>query len=444
MIGQFRAAVLAAMIFAGPPLFAAVEVPAPSAVRAVQCGAFQSEAEAGPLVASLEASGYGPVWLHQSNGKTLVLVGRCERFPDALILKRSLRANGHPDAYERAFKDLVSGDFSTEMQMPDDPILLCPADVPVPQLPAQLELAPEMQGLEQALRGTPDEAAIEAAEALVESLGNDDPVKGWAAVRLGHAVVRKEKKAKPVVPLFLDVACGRIAAPAAQQMEARWMAADSIHYYLVDPLTAYRAYSEILAEHGEEDPGIVARAMVEKAACLLELAQRQQAYYNEVRRAALQCLRDIPAEFKRARAVADLLHCEAHLYEGEHEQALAAFRDFDQRNPECPRERAMACEMRGWLHLQASRFEDAKAEYSKNLEVDLSAPAESFYWQGERWDFRERALRSLVLVAEREGNISDIKHGKQLLEDRLAILASEQEAAGVDTAFPGVLYSEEN
>jgi hypothetical protein len=76
------------------------QVTPPSAVRGVQCASVVTPEQVADVVARLEGLGFGPVWTHRDeNSKWIrVLVGRCERLPDAILLKHELRAHGFADA----------------------------------------------------------------------------------------------------------------------------------------------------------------------------------------------------------------------------------------------------------------------------------------------------------------------------------------------------------
>lgn len=101
----------------------------PPAVRAVQLAAAPSADEAESVVEAAQAAGFSPVWLREDGVYTRVLAGRCERLPDAILLKQSLRRHGFPDAFEKAFPGLAPGDFETEMTAPDPPMIY-PPDTP--------------------------------------------------------------------------------------------------------------------------------------------------------------------------------------------------------------------------------------------------------------------------------------------------------------------------
>ena len=72
---------------------ALAEVPAPSAVRAVQCGAFPTREEADLCKSRLATLGYGPIWEAEQDGFIKILVGKCENYVDTVILRDKLRQN---------------------------------------------------------------------------------------------------------------------------------------------------------------------------------------------------------------------------------------------------------------------------------------------------------------------------------------------------------------
>ncbi|MBX3730587.1 MAG: SPOR domain-containing protein [Candidatus Sumerlaeia bacterium] len=133
---MMRSCLIGILVFLALTTSLPAQVPAPRAVRAVQVAAAESEEEARGVVdrafaAAFSvaqramanrpadgAAGFGPVWTREEGGFVKVLVGRCERLPDAVLLKQALRRHGFLDAFERAFPDLVTGDFETEAWTP--------------------------------------------------------------------------------------------------------------------------------------------------------------------------------------------------------------------------------------------------------------------------------------------------------------------------------------
>lgn len=303
----------AIILIAGMTPLAMAQVPPPAAERSVQCGSFATQAEADVCKTRLAALGYGPVWQVEESSRIRVQVGRCERLVDAIILNDSLKKNGFPDAFTRAFKNTEGREFSTIVQKPKAPLLNLDA-------PPQFVLATglsdfsgrqELAALLSAAGEDRDDARVIAeGTVLISTLADSDPAKGRAMNEVAHSMVRLEKKALPALPYMLKVARGEVAATEADRREACWMAADSWHYYVPDRLKAYQAYCEILDKWGEE-PGIRVRAKVEIAASLLEFARSGKGYYNEVRRACRQITELEPPEYRRAHAVADLMFCES-------------------------------------------------------------------------------------------------------------------------------------
>ncbi len=166
------------------------------------------------------------------------------------------------------------------------------------------------------------------------------------------------------------------------------MLADAWHYYWFAPLKAYRSYKEILATHGE-DEGVKARCLVEMAACMLELARMPdkewRADMEDARRACKRVMAEVPAEFDRAQAVADLMYCETFLYEvpSRWQESLDAFAGFEERHPGRTREISMALNMRAYNHADLGDWPSAKANWERILAMDISDPRERFQWKGE-------------------------------------------------------------
>lgn len=391
------------------------QVTPPSAVRAVQCASVETPEQAADVVARLEGLGFGPVWTHRDeNSKWIrVLVGRCERLPDAVLLKHELRAHGFADAYERAFRHLVEGDFETQAWGPGDSLFRLEArptgeKATIKQSGReewQPEIAVETFELFRTLDGRSDPASFEAAESLATVLDDADPLKGWMLVRANRAKVQRDLRAAPSIEAFHAVARGDVAAPPEFRLEACWLAADSWHYYYFKPLQAYRAYKEIL-EHYGDDPGVAARARVEIAACLLELARSEASYFNEVRRACEQIFVHVPREYTRAHAVADLMYGESWYHEGKKELAIEHLRDFVKRHPGRLREQSFAIWMAAHAASELDRFQEAGDLLEPLFALDLRDVRERFYWQGEMWELQEGAARVMAYYRRRAGDMA--------------------------------------
>jgi len=441
MKASFGKYALALALFASSTVVA--EIPPPAALRTVQCGSFEAQAEADALKIRLSDEGFGPVWQDGDGGRIRVFAGRMERLTDAYLLKLHLHDRGFSDAFEKAFPNTAKSEFGSQFTTPMPRLLFAdPASGKPFFSPASIvpfEENEELTAVASALKGGENVEAFYAVEDLIDELPDKDPLKGWAMVRLGRAMVQNSKRAENAQALFLRVARGEVAATAEDQMQARWLAADSWHYFLGDRTTAYRAYNEILAEYGRQDDGVRARAMVEVAACLLELAQAQKSYYNEVRRASRQILETVPRQYERAHAVADLLYCESWLFNGDKERALEDFQGFETRHPNRPREIAMANQMQGWMLAELGRWEEAVPYFERNLAMEFP-PEERFYWKGEPWNLKRLSSKWLMHYA---GKFEDAARQKQYAEYVDSAKFDEGVGAlptGFDFAFPHEFY----
>ncbi|MBX3729650.1 MAG: SPOR domain-containing protein, partial [Candidatus Sumerlaeia bacterium] len=433
------------------------QVTPPSAVRAVQCASVETPEQAADVVARLEGLGFGPVWTHRDeNSKWIrVLVGRCERLPDAVLLKHELRAHGFADAYERAFRHLVEGDFETQAWGPGDSLFRLearPGEKGTIKQSGREEWQPEIAvetfELFRTLDGRSDPASFEAAESLATVLDDADPLKGWMLVRANRAKVQRDLRAAPSIEAFHAVARGDVAAPPEFRLEACWLAADSWHYYYFKPLQAYRAYKEIL-EHYGDDPGVAARARVEIAACLLELARSEASYFNEVRRACEQIFAHVPREYTRAHAVADLMYGESWYHEGKKEQAIEHLREFVTRHPGRLREQSMAMWMAAKAAGELGLYEEACELLDPLFTVSLEQSDERFYWQGRPWRLQENTAKWMARYRGRLGDTDGYNQYRDL-SDALRLLREQvDDAEGgsavhandeLDVAFPHSLY----
>lgn len=231
------------------------------------------------------------------------------------------------------------------------------------------------------------ELIIPAGAALIESLPDNDPLKARVMVETAREIVRKEKESANALPYIMKVAQGEVAATRADLIESRFMLADAWHYYWFAPLKAYRSYKEILAAHGE-DEGVKARCLVEMAACMLELARMPdkewRADMEDARRACKRVMAEVPAEFERAHAVADLMYCETFLYEvpPRYQESLDAFAGFEERHPGRTRGQLLAEEPDCFVRFREQWFA-MRAVMDGFLEShrDRLAPAESTTWR---------------------------------------------------------------
>ncbi len=389
------------------------------------------------LVSRLETDGFAPVWTVDDPGGKVVHVGRCPTFADAELLTRSLRRKGYTRFW--ASEVTFTAPTASQFNLAGAPLVLCP-NGETPCATGTVTPTASMLALEASLQSDPDDAAVLAARTLIDSLPDNDPAKAWAIVRMGRAMVRHEKTAAAVQPLFLNVAHGVVTATDQDRLEARWLAADSIHYYSSDFLSAYQAYQEILQLHGPDDTGVKARVLVEMTGCLLALARAGRAEYSDVRDLASHLQSTIPSTYKRAHAVADLIACESYLYEGRHAEALTAFNGFETRHPGRIRETCMAYHMRGFLHGRLGDWTNCLASYNALLAIVSSDPVEDFYWAGERYDMRRFATQWLRVYAVQFKDQEIVAQCDTELALMDANPLSEPNPAVLDMAFPHGFY----
>lgn len=415
-------------------------VPQPAALRAVIVGSFDLPQDAGEVIQRLETEGFGPVWTTIVEGREVVIVGRCETLPDANLLRNSLRRAGYEDAFTRAFRDLSSPDLVTEATTPDPPTLL---REPTAQRSIVSTFDPATRSETASFVTLSTEGyiadAIQGGRDALENLDPNDPARGWLSLNVAHAIVKTERTAAPAMEFILPVARGEIAATDEDRLRAQLMAADAWHYYDFNVLRAYQAYNEILDAHGD-DPAIRARTMVEINACLLELARSEGAYFNEVRRYAKKLMAEVPREYTRAHAVADLLYCESLMYEGLMAEAQALLEGFAFRHPARTREIAMANMALGNIGAQTKNWDLCRHHYELVVQTDFNDPAENFYWVGERWNLNEKAAKWLAFYAEQFDDRERLVQYRAYLESRQYEANQPTGDAEFDQAFPHGFY----
>jgi tetratricopeptide (TPR) repeat protein len=458
--GLLLASLLPAWARAALPIVnSEVVVPAPAAMRSVECGRFPTQAEVAALITKLVAEGYGPVWQRtREDGSIQVLVGKCEYLADAIWLRNSLRKNGYPDAAERTFRDLEGLGNFVETQFPDEGLVYSKKPiVPTSQVHTMVEsiegpsllprpVAPTSQ--DAATSSTLFNAAVAHGQlgtaaalgfAILETMPDNDINKGPLMITSARQFVRSEGKALPVIEKFLKVARGEVSAPPSAQLEARWLVADSWHYYFSKPLKAREAYQEILTLHGNE-PKVRARAMAEIVASMLELARSQQATFEEVRRACQQLHATVPRPFERAHAVADLIDAETYFYDGQYKDAITRFDSLIAAYPDRPRETAMAHLYLAETAYKAGDWTLSKTHYEAVLGYDFSDPKESFYWQGERWNLKKRAADNLLFKAKEQGDIETAATYEAYIQNESYLAGIPAEDPAFDKAYPHSFY----
>lgn len=378
------------------------EVPKPTALRAVQCIAAKTQEEANLCKVRIEQLGYSPVWQINEKDRFKILVGKCESYLDAHILRDSLRNNGFPDAFVRTFPEMAEESLAKGFIMPDEPIVLSQKTTNNNQV-EEINLSDYVvaKSFISGIENKDKNLTIKEGSKLISQLNNDDLLKGYVINEMVKAMVAKDKKdgATSALPLVLKVAKGEISSSKKDLIKSRLIAADIIHYYNFKPVEAYKAYNEILEEHGS-DPSIKAKTLVEIAACQLELARSKKSDFEEVRRACKKIIEFVPTEYKRARAVAELMYAETYMYAGEMDKALEAFKDFEVRHPDRIREISMAYILQGCIYGQIGEWEKCKMFYEKAFSMQIENPKEMFSWLGEPKNIKAKAAKWLVYFAD--------------------------------------------
>lgn len=392
-----------------------------SSTHTVQCGFLPTDEAAKAVRHNLESAGFAPVWIEQTKEGYSVLTGRCANFTDAYLLQESLRSHGFPDAFTRMLRSEERKAEPPSVSTPDDPLVLPPIQTTQTFAPVSESFEPseraEASKLKDALSRKDWNGIRAESESLANSLPDTDALKAWAMNHAAAAAVRDERATMPSLPGMLQVARGEVAARSQEQIEARFMAADSWHYYFPNPLRAYRAYKEILQEHAD-NPAVVARAKVEIAACLLELAQREKATFEEARAACRDILDTVSPEFIRAHAVADLMFCESFIFEGDSQRGLDELTSFEERHPGQVREIGMARLQRADALANLKRVDEAIESYFSVIDMDFERPEDFFYFEGKVWNLKFKAAYRIEGLAR--------WHGKPDIAEAISPVTSEQ------------------
>lgn len=268
---------------------------------------------------------------------------------------------------------------------------------------------------------------------LIAGLEDSNPAKGSLMVDVGRALVQTEKKSAPALPYLQKVAECKMAACEEDLIEARFLVADSWHYYWFAPLKGLRAYKEILKEHGEK-PEVYARCQIEIAACLLELARMPErdykASFEDVRRQCEIISSTVKPEFVRVHAVSDLIYAETFIYQFMtypnqnnkavlYSKALDLLDNLESKYPSRVREISMANHLLGYLHQELGDWETAKSFYKRNMEKPIEDPDECFYWIGERWNMAERSAQKVKEFAEKRNDLEALQEATVFLESNV-------------------------
>lgn len=414
------------------------EVPSPPAVRGVQIAAKrvdvsipEQDQNYQSRMASAQILGVGPLWeVERDEGKLgrwrYLIVGRCERLIDAFIAKKQLRALGFEDAYERAFPDLVEGNFSTEVHgVTISYPLELPAEGPSPSA-YRTEFANAVFAEILAARGIASEGAIREK---VASLSEDDPNRGDLQAALLEQMYRNRTTLKAAIPGeawpksrveeveagFLDILDGRYAISRVWFDQTVWNYSIFMHEIKQDRVETYRLHQALLEKYGS-DAGYQARSHVMLVATLLELSNSEISYFNEVRRMAAIALTSIPPEYRKARSVIQLMSAESYFHEGKFERAVAEFNLLLASEKLTQRERIAARYMQAKAYMRLGNSEAALNAVLESLS-EVPTVSNSFSWAGE--------LKNTVYISVCQALVLAQRLERQELADELERLREQ-------------------
>jgi hypothetical protein len=447
---MYRAVHYSCLIFALASLLAVADasLPPPAAMRAVQVEALppdlepeEREARIGQKSQELSDAGFGPVWSRKDvrgDGREwdVILVGKLERLPDTILLKADLRRAGFEGAFERAFPNTEGIEFQSEVTTPRarlfPPVRGLGGEALRTLIDAEQSPSDNAQRRKRLLNELGGYSLHQRAGAIanrLESVASGDPIVSTLRAEqsrtmlnslwereVGRTNVALTLERFPQLAEIVNMATDpRYAeSPAFEEdlIELRFMAADIVHECEGNFLRAYQMYSEILADHGD-DPGVEARCRVEIAACLLELARSEAAFFNEVTRYCRQSLELIDGEYAHARGTLALLDAETHYFQEDYPSAIAAFTEaLDSKLVATPREAALAHWMRALSHLKVQAREAASNDLLELLALGYTYES-AIYWRGQDQAIQRQAASLLRSIAENEE------------ESELAIVAKE-------------------
>jgi hypothetical protein len=326
-------------------------IPKPEALWAVQCGVFSSQESASILVDKIKVLGYAPVWMEEVNGLKKVCVGKCEVYVEALALRESLRDKKFYDAFAVSFPEKAEQLSGYETITPDLPLLLPSASAP------KIDYA----------------SSVPETMAGLLSLSDTDPNKGSQLAEAGRRLLWRDKATDAAMKCLLAVSREQVAAPIEDLKKARWLAAYAIHYYQNDKTRAYLAFGELLKAHGD-DLELRSRAMMERAACLLELSWNQKGSGNEVLRACVKIDACVPAGFRQVHALRLLFEAESLFCAHKQIESVPIFEKVLAQYSDQQRECSVAHLFLTLYYSENNQWSIAKNHLNSVMNMDTSDP----------------------------------------------------------------------
>lgn len=430
--------------------------PPPTDIHYIHCGNYDSQLAADVRESQLKAQGINSIEQVQSGHTISVCVGKFTTNSEAWAYSRLLKDFGVVDATVLSLPNIAGENFESSFDMPVPRLLIPETTKYTPQILSreQLEFTTEALSLQSAVEAGDFDLIIGSGTALIESLPDSNPLKSLALVEVSRSLVQREKESAPALPYLLKVARGEVASTEEDLIEARFMVADSWHYYWFAPLKGFRAYKEILQEHGNKED-VAARCKVEMLACLLEMARMPNAEWKssfaDVRRMSEIIKETVPAEFDRVHAVARLIEAETYIYQHESDPqyfpieemypvAEQLLLEFEISYPDRVRELSMVNHLRGYIAYKLGDWQTAKSLYERNLNLRITDSNECFYWKGEQWNMSERSARRLLEFSKEIQDVEATQFYTEYLDNKDYRLGVPENLSAFDTAFPHSFY----
>ncbi|MEO8376490.1 MAG: hypothetical protein ABI579_02380 [Candidatus Sumerlaeota bacterium] len=363
----------------------------------LRLGVFPDKAEGYRVKKQVEDAGFRPITTYENRDDSLtVLLGPFYRTADAYVVKKLLGTKVDRESVI-TYMPVTNKDVTYPSFFHLDPA--SSAAMPIQSLHGN----PVYERLEALDTNKNDKTAYaEALRAESPALRNDDPVKGYVNLNLGIVDII-DKNYDDALVLLLPVANGEIASAASNRVMAMIRVAWIMHQKK-DRLAAYRAYREI--QEWSATKTVRSRCEVECIGLIMELAESEKGWHEEVRKEADTALANLPEDDVAHRATIELMYFESYARQPDHDFQTAAqlgiefvekYGAMGEKTPQ--REYAGALFETGVYLMRLGDKENARKYFNRVLD-EIPPDVETF--QGV--DYHAQSLHGLSLLAFDEGD----------------------------------------